>query len=245
MEEALKAQIHGVTDRGRVRERNEDALAWSEEGGWAVLADGMGGHMAGDVASRIAVETLTESLGEAPAPQPEQAEQALADAVAEANRRIHAQARGDARYHNMGSTLVAAMVSGDRLVSAHVGDSRLYRYRQGDLLQLSRDHSLVQELVDEGMLSREEAATSQHKNVITRALGLEERVEVELMQHSLQHGDTYLLCSDGLSDKLDEELLQRLLQRQGKPPEITQALVDEANARGGEDNISVIMIRMA
>ncbi len=245
MEGKLKTQIYGMTDPGMVRERNEDAVSWDSADGWAVLADGMGGHLAGDVASRLAVTTLEQQFrGMAAEGSTDVAAERVAAAVVEANRLIHDQAEADIHCHNMGATLEAALFTGDMLISAHVGDSRLYRYRGEELVQLSHDHSLVQELVDEGMMSREEAAASSHKNVITRALGLEERVEVDLMQFPLSAGDIYLFCSDGLSDKLSDSEMGAFLQGE-ELMDIAQALVNEANARGGEDNISVILVRIA
>lgn len=236
----LKSKMYGLTDPGQVRESNEDAVRWDEAGGWVLLADGMGGHMAGEVASRLAIETLAEYL-------PLQGEKAPASmldaAVAEANARIHQQSRSDVRYHNMGTTLVAGLFQDDTLIAAHVGDSRLYRYRDGVLQQLSHDHSLVQELVDEGMMSPADAAESQYRNVITRALGLDQRVEVDVQQHPLQAGDLYLFCSDGLSDMLGDEELARLLPDEDLV-QLAQRLVDEANMRGGKDNISVILVRV-
>lgn len=241
MGETLNMEISGLTDPGMVREDNEDAVRWNAAGGWAVLADGMGGHMAGEVASRIAVETLEQHLDMDT--DATDLEALLHNAVSEANRRIHEQAAADIRCHNMGTTIVAAIVRDGILHCAHVGDSRLYRYRDSELLQLSHDHSLVQELVDEGMLSREEAAESTHKNVITRALGLEASVEIDLLQETVLSGDRYLICSDGLSDKISDAELASYLSQNGQES-MAQALVDEAKLRGGEDNISVILMQL-
>lgn len=244
MEGALKMQMCGLTDTGRVRKSNEDAVSWSAEDGWVVLADGMGGHMAGEVASALAVETLARAFaGQEIDHESANAEENLEEAVARANVRIHEQARSDPRCHNMGTTVIAGLFRDQCLISAHVGDSRLYRYRDGDVVRLSNDHSLVQELVDEGMLSPEEAATSKHKNVITRALGLEASVQVDVLQHRLQPGDLYLFCSDGLSDKIGDGELGKFLHTENLEV-LTRRLVDEANARGGEDNISVILVRI-
>ena len=242
MGETLNMEMCGLTDPGEVREGNEDAIRWNASAGWAVLADGMGGHMAGEVASAIAVETLEQFLDALISEAIP--DEVLREAVSEANRRIHEQAASDIRCHNMGTTIVAMLVRDATLHCAHVGDSRLYRYRNGELLQLSHDHSLVQELVDEGMLSIEEAAESSHKNVITRALGLEATVEVDILQQPVQVGDCYLLCSDGLSDKISNEELAGYLAEE-ELEAITHTLVTEANRRGGEDNISVILVRIS
>lgn len=230
----------GLSDTGQLREHNEDAVGWDAEQGWAVLADGMGGHQAGEVASAIAVEVIGDEL------------RAVADsggalplqgAVELANAEIHRQAQQQPRLRTMGTTVVAVLLQGERLYFAHVGDSRLYRLRGGELQQLSHDHSLVQELVDEGMIDAEQARSSGQKNVITRALGLESQVEVAMGEAELLPGDCYLLCSDGLSDRLRDEQIARLLDGESLP-QLAQGLVDAANTAGGEDNISVIVIRV-
>ncbi len=233
-------KMAGLTDAGMVREHNEDAITWNAEQGWAVLADGMGGHNAGEVASAIAVETISEQLGglsgDADA-------LVLQQAVEMAHRQIHQQAATQPQLQAMGTTVVALRLQGQTLQYAHVGDSRLYRLRHGELVQLTRDHSLVQELIDEGMLSAEQARSSGQRNVITRALGLEAMVEVALGEDGVLDGDSYLLCSDGLSDRLHDEEIAAIMGGEALP-EVARSLVDAANARGGEDNISVIVIRV-
>lgn len=235
--------MSGVTDTGRVREHNEDTIRWDAAGGWAILADGMGGHLAGEVASALASETIARHLAEVRNSDAERVKAALHDAVMAANRVIHTQAQTDVRCHSMGTTVVAALVHDDLLSSAHVGDSRLYRYNDQGLELLSRDHSLVQELVDEGFISQEEAASSVHRNVITRALGLQETVAVDLLQVETAPGDLFILCSDGLSDMIPHGELEQYL-KDGNLDSMALTLVAEANARGGEDNISVILIRV-
>ena len=230
-------KMAGLSDTGRVREHNEDAIAWNGEQGWAVLADGMGGHQAGEVASAIAVERIGERL------QQRHDAATLQAAVEQANGEIWQQAQAQPRLHTMGTTVVAMVFDGEVLHVAHVGDSRLYRLRGGELAQLTRDHSLVQELVDEGMIDSEQARGSSQKNVITRALGLEAEVEVALGEDNPQADDTYLLCSDGLSDRLRDEEIAPLLAGEALP-EVARALVAAANERGGEDNISVIVVRV-
>lgn len=231
----------GLSDAGRVRRDNEDAIAWSAEQGWAVLADGMGGHLAGEVASAIAIEVIGGCLADLKATAVG-AEESLRAAVEEANRLIYQRAHTELNYHGMGSTVVAVVVQGERLTCAHVGDSRLYHLHDGELTQLTCDHSLVQELVAEGMLSAEQARISPQRHIITRALGLASSVGVTLLQLEVKRGDSLLLCSDGLSDKLPEETIAALLAT-GSLPAAAQGLVDAANNRGGEDNISVIVLR--
>ena len=236
--------MSGVSDKGLVREHNEDTIRWDVSGGWAILADGMGGHLAGEVASALAGETIAGHLAQLDHGNAEQVKAALHEAVAAANRAIHAQALADIRCHSMGTTVVVALARDDLISCAHVGDSRLYRYNTDDgLVLLSHDHSLVQELVDEGFISQEEAASSVHKNVITRALGLQDTVEVDLLQVPMAPGDLFLLCSDGLSDKIPHDDLERLLKG-GNLDTLAGTLVAEANARGGEDNISAILIQV-
>jgi protein phosphatase len=235
--------ISGDTDPGRVRDHNEDAIRWDAQGGWAILADGMGGHLAGEVASALAIETIAGQLSALRIDSAEQVREALRDGVEVACRAIHDQAQADIRYHDMGTTVVVTQFHEGLLSCAHVGDSRLYRFNAEGLARLSHDHSLVQELVDEGFLSREEAATSVHKNVITRALGLQETVEVDLLQVPTAPGDLFLLCSDGLTDMISDEELPLYLANDNLD-EMVQELVAEANERGGRDNISVILVRV-
>ncbi|MEN8168753.1 MAG: Stp1/IreP family PP2C-type Ser/Thr phosphatase [Pseudomonadota bacterium] len=233
-------KMTGLTDAGRVREHNEDAIAWDTEQGWAVLADGMGGHNAGEVASAIAVEVISEQFNTTGTAEPAAILQA---AVEQANSAIYQQATSQPRLHTMGTTVVAIRLDGQTLHCAHVGDSRLYRLRGGELQQLTRDHSLVQELVDEGMINAEQARSSKQKNVITRALGLEMGIEVEMSADTMCSEDCYLLCSDGLSDRLRDEEIAALLAGEALP-EVARSLIDAANECGGEDNISVIVFQV-
>lgn len=229
-------KMAGLTDTGRVRSHNEDAIGWDAEQGWAVLADGMGGHQAGEVASAIAVEVVGAQLSAGGAG-------VLRQAVEQANGAIHAEQEHQPHLQVLGTTVVAVALQGAGLQCAYVGDSRLYRLRGGVLQQLSHDHSLVQELVDEGMLSDEQARRSTQRNIITRALGLGGSVEVALWQGEVFPGDNYLLCSDGLSNMLRDAEIATLLAGESLPA-VAQGLIDAANARGGEDNISVIVIRI-
>jgi len=243
MGESPALEMAGLTDVGRVRGHNEDAIRWDASAGWAILADGMGGHLAGDVASELAIDTIAARLAGLAQVEASGLENALRTAVIDANDVIHQHAKGDLQCYNMGTTVVAVVVRQAWLYCAHVGDSRLYRFNQDGLIQITRDHSLVQELVDEGMLSVEEAANSVHRNVITRALGLKPEVDVDVLKQQVEADDIFLLCSDGLSDSLNEEEMAQLLS-DCEWPSMTQALVDAANERGGQDNISLILLRM-
>lgn len=244
MAEGPLLEMTGLSDVGRVRDHNEDAIRWDDAAGWAILADGMGGHLAGEVASSMAVDTIAAYLSSMDEMDTGSVGNRLCQAIEAANGNIHQRAQDDQRCYNMGTTVVAVILRNERLSCAHVGDSRLYRFNEEGLTQLTHDHSLVQELVDEGMLSSEEAADSVHKNVITRALGLGETVTADLTQLPVHAGDLFLLCSDGLSDSLTEAQLTRWLES-GDLVEMARALVDEANAQGGKDNISLILMRVA
>jgi protein phosphatase len=230
--------IWGVTDTGRRRECNEDAIAWDEEHGYAILADGVGGQNAGEVASGMVVSVMEQRLRADADADPQQL---LAEAVEEANRRINGEAAANPLYRGMGSTVVAAVFRREAVTVAHVGDSRLYRYRAGVLEQLTRDHSLVQELVDEGIMSAEDARDSCFGNVITRALGSAPEVQVDVSFFAVLPGDCLLLCSDGLSDLASDSDIADILARHASTESAALDLVALANARGGNDNISVIL----
>ncbi|HYD82295.1 MAG TPA: Stp1/IreP family PP2C-type Ser/Thr phosphatase [Paucimonas sp.] len=240
------------TDTGMLRRRNEDAVAVNPECGIAVLADGMGGYNAGDVASRIAVATVRAWLekqlpvvARAGRSGARQCRRALEEAVAQANRAICEAAQGNAHYSGMGTTLVTALFRHDKAVIAHVGDSRLYRWRDGGLRLLTRDHSLIQEQIDAGLIDPELARYSPRASLITRALGVTQRIETEMSEHALGSGDIYLLCSDGLSDMLAADDIAGLLERHGDDlEEAADALVRQANANGGRDNISIVLVRI-
>lgn len=237
---AMKSPIFaGRTDTGRQRDHNEDAYALLPERGIAVLADGMGGHNAGDVASRIAVDTcltlLSQTGGLAARDRLETAAQAAHAAIRE-------KAASSPRYQGMGTTLVAVLLEQGSLTVAHVGDSRLYRLRQGRLQALTRDHSLQQEFVDKGLYTPEEAREKVARNLLTRALGLEETLRVDIGEFERLGGDRYLLCSDGLYEMISEADITALLGRRMAPQALCTALVELANARGGPDNITVIVM---
>lgn len=243
------------TDAGRKRPGNEDSFCLAPEFGLFVVADGMGGHAAGEVASRIAVETIRESMAKylegpgQPVPgQPMPSDSLRADfllsSIRSANRAIFNAAQERREYANMGTTLVALLAHAEHVTLAHVGDSRIYRIRNEEIVQISRDHSLVQEQVNRGLMSQEEAHTSTLRHLITRALGLKDAVEVDLREETALPGDTFLLCSDGLSDLVeDEEMLATVREHAGDLNSACQALVDRANYKGGDDNITAMLVR--
>jgi PPM family protein phosphatase len=231
------AEQYAGTDTGRQRRANEDSLL--ARAPLFVVADGMGGAQAGEVASRLAVESFQAGLADASAP-----EAALAELTREANARIHELSHSHAEQAGMGTTLTAIYV-GERDVSiAHVGDSRAYRFRDGELLRLTDDHSLVDELIRQGRLTPEEAVEHPQRSVITRALGPEGAVEVDTRSYSARDSDVYLLCSDGLTTMVAEDRLAELLGGQETLRDKGEALIAAANEAGGRDNITVVLLRL-
>jgi len=230
----------GATDVGQVRSGNEDALLVGDS--VFAVADGMGGHLAGEVASATALEPVAALEGQV-FDDAAAAVAALRDAVVVANRTVVELAREDPRYRGMGTTLTAVLVEGRRLHLAHVGDSRAYLLRSGRLRQLTDDHTLVQHLVDEGQITREQAATHPQRSIITRAIGVSPEVEVDAISFDLAPGDQVLLCSDGLTGVLDDDTIARSLTAGDDPEATVGQLIDQANAGGGHDNITVLLLR--
>ena len=231
------AEQYTATDTGRQRRANEDALL--ARAPLYVVADGMGGAQAGEVASRVAIEVFQPGLHGA-----EQPERALAALARLANERIHELSHSNAEQAGMGTTLTAVYV-GERDVSiAHVGDSRAYCLRDGELLRLTDDHTLVDELLRQGRLTPEEALEHPQRSVITRALGPEGAVEVDTRTFHARDGDVYLLCSDGLTTMLSEGEIRELLLAHARLRDAGEALVNAANAAGGRDNITVVLLRL-
>nr|WP_217345580.1 protein phosphatase 2C domain-containing protein [Noviherbaspirillum sp. L7-7A]MBV0879881.1 protein phosphatase 2C domain-containing protein [Noviherbaspirillum sp. L7-7A] len=235
-----------LTDAGRVRDHNEDAVAVMPACGLVVLADGMGGYAAGEVAGDIAVSVIADVVEQHFLHKPlvpDELWQVLVDAVLEANTAIIAAAIDEPAYRGMGATLVTGLFHQERLIVAHAGDSRAYRLRDGLLGLITRDHSVLQERIDGGLLTVEEARGSSIRNLVTRALGVEPELAVEVHEHAVERGDVYLFCSDGLNDMLaDEEIARILLQTGGTLAEAGAALIDAANAAGGADNVSVALV---
>ncbi len=241
------------SDAGRVRTGNEDSLEVDLERGLFVLADGMGGCVGGEVASSMAVRIVVNEFRQQPLPLPTDGAVSaglgegalrLATAIAKANREIHALSEARADLRGMGSTLVALLCEGTCAVIASIGDSRVYRLRQGRLEQLTVDHTVVQEQLEYGLLTPEQARLIGSRGLLTRALGAEPWVEVDVQEQRVLAGDVFLLCSDGLFDMLEDAEIRALLDSAATDLEGTaQRLVDAANARGGYDNISLILAR--
>jgi len=246
--DAMIYRFFAQTDSGLTRENNEDAVGFDEGSGVAVLADGMGGYNAGEVASSMATSSINAEMSRWLAESAEVAtvqdiRRALEICVGNANAAVFRAAHANAHYSGMGTTLVAGVFRGADLVVGHIGDSRCYRLRQGELVQITRDHSLLQEQIDAGLLTPEQAALSMNKNLVTRALGVDDAVLLEVHEHVVEPGDIYLMCSDGLSDMVRDQDIAKILQMPLSPELRAKTLVDTANAHGGRDNITVLLIQ--
>jgi serine/threonine protein phosphatase PrpC len=240
MTRGVQVAVASGTDVGRVRAANEDAL-WTGDSVFAV-ADGMGGHAAGEVASATALGPVAELDGKVFA-DARSARSALAEAVLHANVAVVTKAQNDPTFRGMGTTLTAAMVEGKRLHVAHVGDSRAYLLRNGELSQLTTDHTLVQHLIDEGELTPEQAAEHPQRSVITRAIGVGNEVEVDSLSIHLAADDQLLLCSDGLTGVVTDAEIARYLIRETDASQAVTRLIGAANAAGGPDNITLVLLR--
>jgi PPM family protein phosphatase len=225
------------TDTGRQRRGNEDSSF--ARAPLFVVADGMGGAQAGEVASQLAVDAFAQGLPDGGSP-----EERLADRVREANARIHELSRSEAEHAGMGTTLTSALLDSDAVAIAHVGDSRAYLFRDGELRRLTRDHSLVGELVEQGKLTEAQAEEHPQRSIITRALGPEATVQVDTWSYPVRDRDLLLLCSDGLTSMIGEEGVGRVLAASRGLSQTADRLIDEANAAGGRDNITVVLFRI-
>jgi protein phosphatase len=245
----MTVEFFSATDTGRARSNNEDSVSVDADNALAVLADGMGGYNAGEVASNMATSFIKAELGrwllESGANASDaDVRRAMDICVDNANRAIFNAANANPHYAGMGTTLVVAVFRDARLLIGHVGDSRAYRLRNGRLAQLTRDHSLLQEQLDAGLITHEQATLSGNKNLVTRAVGVEDTVQLEMHTHDALPGDLVVLCSDGLSDMVDESTLASLIQDRQGLESAAHALIDAANDAGGKDNIAVILARV-
>ena len=235
------------TDPGLARENNEDSVAIDEPTRLGILADGMGGYNAGEIASGMATTFIKAELGRWLAQAGRHANarevrRAMEICVDNANRSIFNAANSNPQYSGMGTTLILGVFQDDRLMLGHIGDSRCYRLRGVEFAQITKDHSLLQEQMDAGLITPEQAATSNNKNLVTRALGVEDAVLLEINEYKVETGDLYLMCSDGLSDMVDDQGIVSILGNEEWPLEQKAAqLIDAANANGGRDNISILM----
>ena len=235
----MRLRVGARTDVGRVREGNEDSYMVHEP--LFAVADGMGGHQGGEVASNLALEVL-QPIAQEPPPDGDSAPR-LAQVVREANQVVLERASGDPSLSGMGTTLTAVLAgTGRRIHLAHVGDSRAYLLRDGEMTQLTRDQTVVQRLVDEGRITPEEAEIHPQRSILTNALGVDREIEVEEASYELKAGDRLLLCSDGLSGMVPEDDIRRILLDVEDPQAACDALVDEANEAGGQDNITAVVL---
>ena len=239
-------EICTETDPGLTRENNEDAVVFDVETQLCILADGMGGYNAGEVASGMAVAFIKSEMSRWLAQAGKNANskemrRAMEICVQNANYSIFNAANSNPQYNGMGTTLVMAAFQGDRVMVGHIGDSRCYRLRGDDFQQITKDHSLLQEQIDAGLITPEQALTSANKNLVTRALGVEDTVSLEVNEHKVEAGDLYLMCSDGLSDMVRDEPIAEIMRGEGDLQLKAKQLVAAANEGGGRDNISVVL----
>ena len=250
-----KIRFASITHPGMVREHNEDFIGSDAEIGLMVLADGMGGYNAGEVASELAVDIVSRMVREGVGREARndidtgsglmRQSIILRDAVSRSNKIIYQTAQSKTECEGMGTTLVATLFYDDRVSIAHVGDSRAYRLRNDKFEQLTLDHSLLQELVDRGFYSQEEAQRSTNRNYVTRALGVEPTVEVEIQEELAERGDIYLLCSDGLPDMVEDEDIHLTISTFSASLDVVgQQLVQLSNDHGGRDNISIMLAQV-
>ncbi|VAW52317.1 Protein serine/threonine phosphatase PrpC, regulation of stationary phase [hydrothermal vent metagenome] len=249
-----KILMHGETDIGSVRDHNEDAIACDEDIALAVLADGMGGHRGGEMASAITVSTVLEAVTEkikniSPCETDEKTGYSLEslavhEAVALANKNVHDSSEANAQYRGMGTTVVVTLFYDNRFTVAHVGDSRLYRLRDAELELITRDHSLMQELIDRGFYTSEQARNSLNKNLVTRAIGIDENVQIDIQEDIAMIDDIYLLCSDGVTDMLEDDLIKSaIIEHENDLAAAAAKIIQLANKHGGKDNISALLIK--
>jgi PPM family protein phosphatase len=250
----MKIDYQAITDVGRKRKGNEDSVFVNPESNLFVVADGMGGHAAGEVASRLAVDAINDFIaltsGDDEITWPFGLDEnmsydgnRLKTAVRFANKKVLEATRERTEYEGMATTVAAVLVDGDTANLAHVGDSRVYLFRQGVLTQLTSDHSWINEQIQSGVISADQARSHPLRNVVTRALGGKPDLQVDMQVHRMQGGDVLLLCSDGLTTMLpDDEIAEVMGENQQDVGQAARALVDAANARGGEDNITVLLL---
>lgn len=254
MELSEALDIASATDPGMVRSHNEDSIASDAAKGLVVLADGMGGYNAGEVASGMATTVIATELQRLLEQRPPYvndpngkavAESILREQIAKANTSIYQASQSQPQYSGMGTTLVMALFYDNKLSVAHIGDSRLYRQRGDEFKQVTKDHSLLQEQIDAGMITPEQAKKSANKNLVTKALGIDPAVDAEIHEYDASVGDIYLLCSDGLCDMVSDEDIAMALQTLGANLQLcAHQLVQMANDNGGRDNVSVILVRV-
>lgn len=244
-----KVLAFGLSDIGLVRQNNEDVWMELPSIGFFALADGMGGHQAGEVAARETVEAMCRGLKKkmssiSDSLTPSDVQDVLRRLIRHVNQFVYKMSREQAELRGMGTTLCCLLFRPTTLVYAHVGDSRIYRLRQKKLDQLTKDHSLLRELVDQGQINEQQATDFLYKNIITKAIGTEPRIEPTIGTSDLKENDIYLMCSDGLSDLLTAREIEQILIEFPNPQKAAQKLVAQANQKGGRDNITVVITKI-
>lgn len=234
------------SDVGRVRKGNEDSYYAdaNEHRGLFIVADGMGGHAAGEVASHMAVGIVSDDLAELNDLENAHAFETVSDALRHANEAVFERTLLEKDKHGMGTTASVLVLADERFIIGHIGDSRIYLLRNGELRQLTHDHSVVQEQLDAGIITQQEARNHRQSNVITRCIGMEFHLEADITDGDVQVGDVFLLASDGLTGMVEDWRLQQLLASRLPPARIIDAMIEEANARGGVDNITAVVVRI-
>ena len=234
------------TDVGRVRKGNEDSFYAdaNEHRGLFMVADGMGGHAAGEVASRMAVDVVAADLAELNDLESAHALELMSQSLRHANRAVYERTIAETDKRGMGSTASVLALADERFIVGHLGDSRIYLLRDGEMRQITHDHSVVQEQLDAGMITSAEARTHRQSHVITRCIGMGFDVEPDVIDGDVKQGDVFLLASDGLTGMIDDRRLAQLLSSRAAPARVVDALIAEANARGGIDNITAVVVRV-
>ena len=243
----MNYEFFSQTDLGLIRGNNEDVVCFDELTRLCLLADGMGGYNAGEVASAMATAFINAEMGRwltqaGKNPLPRDVRRAMEICVENANHSIYNAADSNPQYTGMGTTLVVAAFHNDCLTLGHIGDSRCYRLRGDALVQITKDHSLLQEQLDAGLITPAAALTSSNRNLVTRALGVEECVALEIHAHQVESGDIYLMCSDGLSDMVRDEVIAEIMRGLETLEQKAWRLTSLANSNGGRDNISVLLV---
>lgn len=243
----MKIESHGASDIGLSRLNNEDVFACLSEEKFYILADGMGGHNAGEVAAQMTVDELCKQVQQAYtySPTPAQWKELIKEAIFDTNLKIYQTSEQNAEQRGMGTTLCLALITDKKILIAHVGDSRIYRFRKGRLSRLTQDHSLTGELIARGELDEESAKNYPKKNVITRAIGTQMTVDPELQLLDVESGDLYLLCSDGLSDPVSDMIIADYLDAAASLKVATEKLILAAKEAGGGDNITLLTFRIS
>jgi protein phosphatase len=238
----VEYKAFGLSDVGKVRQNNEDAFFTTDRDGIFLVADGMGGHKAGEVASGMARDMISQKL--LPLSSSDNLESSIREAFLEANEKVRDASKASSEKEGMGSTCVLLMLRDQNFFLAHVGDSRVYMHRKGDLKQMTRDHSFVEELFIRGLINESEKADHPYRNQITRYVGSSQKLEVDITSGPVWNGDQFLLCTDGLTEMVEVGIIKEIFERNLEPQETTELLVAEALKNGARDNVTVVVVKV-